>query len=336
MRVLITGGAGYIGSHTAVKLIDDGHDVTLLDNHSNSSPRALAAVRGVAGRHVPFELGDMGDGAFLDAVLAAGGFDAVLHFAAFKAVAESCAAPLSYYRNNVSATVCLLERMAARGVRALVFSSSATVYGNPTTVPIVEAAPLAPVNPYGHTKLAVENLLRDLCAADSRWRVSILRYFNPIGAHPSGLIGEAPQDTPNNLMPHVAQVAAGRRDRLLVFGNDYPTPDGTCVRDYIHVMDLAAGHARALEHLFEHPGANIHNLGTGRGYSVLEVVRAFETASGRAVPYDIVGRRSGDIATSYADPSRARDELRWTAQHDLHRMCEDQWRWQSKHPNGYD
>lgn len=336
MKVLVTGGAGYIGSHTAVALVEAGHDVTLLDNLGNSSVRAVEALRALAGRDVAFEQGDIGDAAFLDSVFAQRAFDAVVHFAALKAVAESVAEPMRYYRNNVSGTACLLERMAAHEVNIFVFSSSATVYGDASTMPLNEQSPLAPTNPYGRTKLVVETMLRDLHAAQLRWAISILRYFNPIGAHPSGMIGEAPQDVPNNLLPYVAQVAVGRRTELQVFGDDYPTPDGTCIRDYVHVMDLARGHVKALEYLAETPGLAIHNLGTGHGHSVLEVVRAFETASGRPVPYRVVGRRPGDVPVSFADASRAAAELGWNAAYDLARMCEDTWRWQSAHPNGYD
>ena len=336
MKVLVTGGAGYIGSHTAAALLEAGHDVTLLDNLSNSSAGAVEALRALAGRDIAFAQGDIGDAAFLDSVFAAGAFDAVIHFAALKAVAESVAEPLRYYQNNVSGTACLLERMAAHDVNTIVFSSSATVYGDAPTMPLNEQSPLAPTNPYGRTKLVVENMLRDLHAAHPRWGISILRYFNPIGAHPSGMIGEAPQDVPNNLLPYVAQVAVGRRAELQVFGDDYATPDGTCIRDYVHVMDLARGHLQALEYLAETPGLAIHNLGTGRGHSVLEVVRAFEMATGRPISYRVVARRAGDVPVSFADASRAAAELGWNAAHDLPRMCEDTWRWQSAHPHGYD
>ena len=336
MKVLVTGGAGYIGSHTAVALIDAGHDVMLLDNLSNSSERAVAALRVLTGRDIPFARGDIGDAAFLDSVFADGAFDAVVHFAALKAVAESVAEPLRYYQNNVSGTACLLERMAAHDLRAIVFSSSATVYGAASTAPINEQSPLAPTTPYGRTKLAAENMLRDLHAAQPDWRISILRYFNPIGAHPSGMMGEAPQEVPANLLPYVAQVAVGRRAELRVFGDDYPTPDGTCIRDYVHVMDLACGHVKALEYLAETSRLAVHNLGTGQGHSVLEVVCAFEKACGRPVPYRVVGRRPGDVPVSFADASRAGEELGWSATHDLARMCEDTWRWQSAHPHGYD
>ena len=338
MNLLITGGAGYVGGHTALHLIANGHRVTLLDNLSNSSAGAVAAIRQVAGQAVPFERGDLRDGAFLDGVFEAGRFDAVIHFAALKAVSESVAKPLLYYENNVTGATRLLARMAAHGVYTIVFSSSATVYGEPAKTPITEDFPTAPANPYGRTKLAVEQLLRDVYAADARprWRISILRYFNPIGAHPSGEVGESPRGVPSNLLPYLAQVAVGQRERLQVFGGDYPTPDGTCIRDYIHVMDLAAGHARALEHLRARPRLAVHNLGTGRGHSVLEVVRAFEQASGRPIPHRVVARRPGDIPVSYADPGRAREELGWRAERNLAQMCEDVWRWQAAHPRGHD
>lgn len=336
MNVLVTGGAGFIGSHTAVALLDAGHDVALLDNLCGSSAGAVTAVRELAGRDVAFRRGDIADAAFVDAVLEEGAFDAVMHFAAFKAVAESVADPLAYYQNNVAGTVCLLQRMAAHDLRAIVFSSSATVYGEPATTPIDEGFPVRPVNPYGRTKAIVERMLRDLHAADARWRVSILRYFNPVGAHPSGVIGEAPRGVPNNLLPYIAQVATGLRARLDVFGDDYATPDGTCVRDYIHVVDLAEGHVRALEHVAAKPAFAIHNLGTGQGHSVLEVVDAFKTASGRPIPFRVVGRRPGDIPVSFADVARAEEDLGWKARYDLARMCEHMWHWQLRHPNGYD
>ncbi len=336
MKVLVTGGAGYIGSHTAIELLAAGHEVMLLDDFSNSSPAAVDAVRALANRPVGFIEADVGNGAGLDRVFAAGAFDAVVHFAAHKAVGESVAEPLRYYRNNVAGTACLLECMAAHGVTTIVFSSSATVYGEPQRVPITEDHPAQPTNPYGRTKRMVEQLLIDSAAADPSWRISILRYFNPIGAHRSGLIGEDPGDAPNNLLPYIGQVAVGRRDRLLVFGDDYPTPDGTGVRDYLHVADLARGHVKALDYLAASPGLAIHNLGTGRGYSVFEVLRAFETASGRNIPYEVVARRPGDIAVSYADASRAHAELGWRATHGLKRMCEDAWRWLKANPGGYE
>ncbi len=335
MKVLVTGGAGYIGSHTAIELIAAGHEVTLLDNLCNASYKAVAAVRALANRHVPFVEGDIGDGEFLDATFDGAGFDAVVHFAGLKAVAESVAQPIRYYRNNVAGTACLVERMAAHDVKTIVFSSSATVYGEPASTPITEDSPTRPVSPYGRTKLMIEELLRDIRAADAGWRVSILRYFNPVGAHASGELGEDPIGAPNNLMPFVGQVAVGRRKNLQVFGNDYPTPDGTCIRDYVHVADLARGHVRALDFLARKPTFAVHNLGTGQGYSVLEVVHAFEKASGAPVAYCIAGRRAGDIPISYADPAKAREELGWQAEHGLDRMCRDAWRWHRRHPNGF-
>ncbi len=335
MKVLVTGGGGYIGSHTSIELLAAGHDVVVLDDFSNSSPQAVAALAMVANRKVPLVVGDIGDGNCLDEIFRTGDFAAVIHFAALKAVGESVREPLRYYQNNVVGTACLVERMAAHGVKTLVFSSSATVYGNPKSTPIREDFPTIPVNPYGRTKLIIEDMLRDLYAADPDWRISILRYFNPIGAHPCGEIGEHPSGVPGNLLPYISQVAIGQREYLEIFGNDYPTPDGTGIRDYLHVVDLALGHVKALDHLGPQPRLAVHNLGTGRGYSVLEVVRAFEAASGREIPYRAVGRRPGDIAVSYADASRARDELGWTASRDLRRMCEDVWRWQSTHPDGF-
>lgn len=331
MNVLVTGGAGYIGSHAAVELMAAGHEVTILDNLSNSSPDAVAAVSRIAERKASFVQGDIGDSALLDTVFKAGHFDAVLHFAGLKAVAESVAEPLRYYRNNVGGSACLLDRMRRHGVKTIVFSSSATVYGEPAHMPITEDFPPAPVNPYGRTKLMVEELLKDLHAAEPGWRVSILRYFNPAGAHRSGEIGEAPDGVPDNLLPYVGQVAVGRRECLRVFGNDYPTPDGTGIRDYVHVVDVAKAHVQALDFLAAAPRLAIHNLGTGRGHSVLEVIRAFENATGRPLPYRFVRRRPGDVAVSYADPTHAQVELGWKAGYGLGRMCEDHWRWQAKH-----
>jgi len=335
VKTLVTGGAGYIGSHTAIELVAAGHDVVVLDNLSNGTRAAVEAVGRLAGRDVPFVEGDIRDSACLERTFADHRFDAVLHFAALKAVGESVAEPLRYYQNNVAGTACLLERMAADGVKTMVFSSSAAVYGDPATPPISENSPADPKSPYARTKLIVESLLRDIRAADPDWRISILRYFNAVGAHPSGEIGEDPAGKPLNLLPTVAQVAVGRRDLLNVFGGDYPTPDGTGIRDYLHVVDLARGHVNALDYLATRTGVAIHNLGTGRGHTVFEVVRAFEAASGREVPYRTSPRREGDVAVSYADPAKARDELGWTAEYDLRRICEDLWRWQSTHPHGF-
>lgn len=337
MHILVTGGAGYIGSHTTVELLSRGHDVTIVDNLSNSHPEAVRRVAELAGRTPVFRRADLLDRRALDEIMDARPVDAVIHFAGLKAVGESVARPLAYYHNNLTGTLELLGAMQARGVKRLVFSSSATVYGAPDEVPIREDAPLRPANPYGRTKLMIETMLRDLHAADPAWSIAILRYFNPVGAHPSGRIGESPQGLPNNLMPFIAQVAAGKLPKLRVFGNDYPTPDGTGVRDYIHVMDLAGGHLAALDRLAAHPGELlIVNLGTGRGYSVLEMVRAFEQASGRPVPYEFAPRRPGDVAVCYADPSRARGLLGWQAVRGIAEMCADTWRWQAANPAGYD
>ena len=333
--ILVTGGAGYIGSHTCVELLRAGYDVTVFDNFSNSHPEALERVRRITGKSLRSIHGDVRDQAALVTALRESGARSVIHFAGLKAVGESVERPLAYYDNNVAGSLRLLEAMNTVGVKTLVFSSSATVYGNPQRLPLTEDHPLSATNPYGQTKLTIEHMLRDLQRGDDSWRIAILRYFNPVGAHPSGQIGEDPNDIPNNLMPYVAQVAVGKLPELRVFGNDYPTPDGTGVRDYIHVVDLAIGHLAALDKLAEKPGVITHNLGTGRGYSVLEVVRTFEQSSGRAIPFKIVGRRPGDVAVSYADPTRARDELGWVAQRDLFDMCADTWRWQSNNPRGY-
>ncbi len=332
---LVTGGAGYIGSHTCLELLHAGHRVTVVDNLCNSSRESLRRVRDLAGRDVVFHHVDINDAAALRRVFADGPFDAVVHFAGLKAVGESGRIPLRYYANNVTGTLELLKVMDEHDCRRLVFSSSATVYGDPARVPITEDFPLSATNPYGRTKLFIEEILRDLCAADPRWTCILLRYFNPVGAHESGRLGEDPRGLPNNLMPYVMQVAVGRLPELGVFGNDYPTPDGTGVRDYIHVVDLARGHLAALDRLGGLAGCVPVNLGTGRGYSVLEMVAAAERASGRPVPYRVVPRRPGDVALCYADPARARELLGWHAERDLDRMCADHWRWQSANPDGY-
>ena len=334
MKVLITGGAGYIGLHTAAELLENGHEAVLLDNLSNAAHGAMSALAGLVGRSVPFVRGDVRDEDFLDAVFEEGGFDAVMHLAAFKAVGESVKDPLRYYSNNATGTVCLLQRMAAHGVKTLIFSSSATVYRESPDL-LAETHPTEPSSPYGRAKLFEEEILRDLHAADPEWRISILRYFNAVGAHPSGLIGEDPTRTSGNLLPCIGQVALRRVERLDVFGDDYSTPDGTCERDYLHVTDLARAHISALNFLVPEPRLSLHNLGTGRGHSVLEVIRAFERASGQAVPYRIVARRAGDAAISCANPARAEAELRWTAAGGLDRICADQWRFLSSHPNGF-
>jgi UDP-glucose 4-epimerase len=334
--ILVTGGAGYIGSHTCLELLAAGHRVVVVDNLANSSEESLRRVRELTGRDLDFHAVDLRDGAALRQVFAAHpDVAAVVHFAGWKAVGESCEIPLRYYENNLLGTVELLKAMAEHGCCDLVFSSSATVYGDPRTVPITEDFPLQATNPYGRTKLFIEEILRDLCAADARWRCVLLRYFNPIGAHESGRIGEDPRGIPNNLMPFVMQVAGGKRKQLSVFGDDYDTPDGTGVRDYIHVVDLALGHLAALDRLPGLAGCTPINLGTGRGYSVLEVVAAAEKASGRSVPYTVAPRRPGDIATCYADPTGAERLLGWKAQRGLEQMCADAWRWQQRNPEGY-
>lgn len=333
--ILVTGGAGYIGSHTVVELLSAGHELLILDNFSNSSPRVLERIEQICGRRPSVIEGDIRDGALLDKLFATYPIASVIHFAGLKAVGESVEQPMRYYDNNVVGSLRLFEAMARAGVRRLVFSSSATVYGDPHTVPIDESFPLQATNPYGRSKLIIEEMLRDIGRADPQWRVVLLRYFNPVGAHSSGLIGEDPQGIPNNLMPFVAQVAVGRRAELSVFGGDYPTADGTGVRDYIHVVDLARGHLAALAALERQDGVAPVNLGTGRGYSVLEVVKAFEKASGQAVPYRVVDRRPGDIAACYADPRRARELLGWSAERDIDSMCADAWRWQSANPQGF-
>lgn len=335
MKILLTGGAGYIGSHTYVELVQAGFTPVVLDNFSNSHPAVLQRLRAITGQAVLCEQGDVLDTRWVESVLRRHQVAAVLHFAGDKAVGESVAQPLKYYRNNVGGAVSLLDAMKAAGCQQVVFSSSATVYGDPATVPITEDFPRQHTNPYGHTKLVVEDMLAALCVAEPSWRVGVLRYFNPVGAHPSGMMGEAPGGTPNNLMPFVAQVAVGKRACLQVYGNDYPTPDGTGVRDYIHVQDLAAGHVAALQALLHGMPSFTVNLGTGRGSSVLDVVRAFEKASGKRIPCQMAPRRPGDVAQYYADPALARRLLGWWARHSLADMCADTWRWQRANPDGY-
>lgn len=333
--ILLTGATGYIASHTWVALHEAGFDVVGVDDFSNSSPEVLNRLERLIGRKPVFEKANVCDAAAMDGVFERHDISATVHFAAFKAVGESEQKPLMYYANNVGGLLTLLQAMERHGCRHVVFSSSATVYGNPEFLPYTEAHPLAALNTYGRTKLAGENILRDIVSADPAWRVAILRYFNPVGAHDSGTIGEDPRGVPNNLMPYVTQVAVGRRPELQVFGGNYDTPDGTGVRDYIHVMDLAEGHVAAVKYLFDKQRSITVNLGAGRGYSVLEVVRAFERASGRPVPYRIVERRPGDIGAYYADATLAHDELGWQASRDIDRMCADSWRWQSQNPNGF-
>ncbi|MBP6797868.1 MAG: UDP-glucose 4-epimerase GalE [Luteimonas sp.] len=335
MRILVCGGTGYIGSHTCVVLAERGHDLVLADNFSNSSPRVLERLQAITGAPPAFRRVDLRDRAATRDLLVGGGFDAVVHFAALKSVGESCERPLDYFDNNISGTLHLLQAMQDAGVRRLVFSSSATVYGDPDGVPVREDAPLRVTNPYGRTKLVMEQLIGDLSASDPRFRAGVLRYFNPVGAHASGLIGEDPSGVPNNLMPYICQTAVGRRAKLSVFGGDWPTVDGTGVRDYIHVVDLARAHADALDALERTGQGFTVNLGTGQGVSVLQLVRAFERASGRAVPYEIVARRAGDVAEVYADPALANRLLGWKAELDVDAMCRDAWRWQSMNPDGY-
>ena len=333
---LVTGGAGYIGSHTCVELLAAGQEVVVVDDLSNASPEALRRVEELSGRSLrAFVQGDVRNAELLAQVFATHEVDAVIHFAASKAVGESVAQPLAYYDNNLGGLITLLQVMEVAGCRRMVFSSSATVYGDPARVPIDEGFPTTATNPYGWTKLMGEQILRDLAASDERWKVILLRYFNPVGAHASGRIGEDPDGLPNNLMPYVSLVAVGKLPRLRVFGDDYPTPDGTGVRDYIHVVDLALGHLKALECIDALPGVTTLNLGTGRGYSVLEMLRAFEVACGRVVPFEVVARRAGDIAACWADPALAQQILGWRAERDLVTMCADAWRWQSRNPQGY-
>lgn len=335
MRILVTGGAGYIGSHTVLRLLEEDHDVVVVDNLSNSSRESLRRVGKLTGKDVDLREVDILDESGLTEVFSDTRPESVIHFAGLKAVGESVSQPLRYYHNNVSGTLCLLRVMEEQDCRSIVFSSSATVYGEPDAVPMTEDFPLSATNPYGWSKFMIERILVDTAAADEGWRVALLRYFNPVGAHPSGEIGEDPNGIPNNLMPYIAQVAVGRLERLRVFGDDYDTLDGTGVRDYIHVLDLADGHLAALEAISERRGCHAWNLGTGRGHSVLEVVEAFRRASGREIPYVIAPRRPGDIASSYADPAKAERDLGWRASKGLAEMCADSWRWQQQNPEGY-
>jgi UDP-glucose 4-epimerase len=335
MNILVTGGAGYIGSHTCVELLNAGHQVGILDNLANSKREAVRRVEEITGKTVQFYQADLLDAAALRSIFASSSYDAVIHFAGLKAVGESVAIPLSYYENNMAGTIQLCKAMKEANVKCLVFSSSATVYGDPATVPIREDFPLSATNPYGRTKLMIEQMLGDLAKSDSSWSITLLRYFNPVGAHISGRIGEDPNGIPNNLVPYIAKVAVGKLPSLPVFGSDYPTPDGTGVRDYIHVVDLALGHIKALEAHARDQGLFIYNLGTGNGFSVLQMVEAFEKACGKKIPYDIKPRRPGDIAVCFADSTLAREKLGWTAQLTVDNMAADVWRWQSSNPNGY-
>lgn len=335
MTILVTGGAGFIGSHTCLESLKEGHSVIAVDNLANSSKESLKRVEDIADKTLTFYEEDLLNKDKLDAIFNEHLIDTVIHFAGYKAVGESVAKPLSYYQNNIISTLNLCEVMREHDVYNLVFSSSATVYGDPDTVPIKENFPTSAVNPYGRTKLFIEEILRDLYVGDKQWNIALLRYFNPVGAHESGRIGEDPNDIPNNLMPYITQVAVGKLDKLSIFGDDYDTHDGTGVRDYIHVVDLAIGHLKVLEKLEQNPGVVTYNLGTGQGYSVLDVVKAFEKASGQEVPYQITDRRPGDAASCYADPSKAEQELNWRAQRNLEDMCRDSWQWQSKNPDGY-
>ncbi len=336
MRVLVTGGAGYIGSHATLELLKAGYDVIVVDNLVNSKEESLKRIQKIAGKTLDFHKVDLRDKDALDSVFRDSRIEAVIHFAGLKAVGESVALPLRYYSNNVTGAIVLCEVMADHKVKTMVFSSSCTVYGEPQNLPIIETAPLCPTNPYGRTKLIIEDILTDLNHVDKEWNVALLRYFNPVGAHHSGHIGEDPNGIPNNLLPFISRVAAGRLSELLVFGDDYPGKDGTGIRDYIHVTDLAIGHINALQKLASNPGVVTYNLGTGQGYSVLEMVKTFEKTSGKDIPYRIVERRPGDIASCYADASKAERELGWSADRGIDEMCADTWKWQSANPNGYD
>ena len=335
MSILVTGGAGYIGSHTCVELLNQGYEVVVIDNLSNSSRVSLERVEELTGKKIPFYEADLLDRAAVEELFSREKITDVIHFAGLKAVGESVQKPLEYYHNNLTGTLVLCEVMREHGVKNLVFSSSATVYGSPESVPIREDFPLSATNPYGYTKLMLEQILTDLHTADPEWNVTLLRYFNPVGAHPSGRIGEDPNGIPNNLVPYITQVASGKLDYLRVYGDDYDTRDGSGVRDYIHVVDLALGHIKAIEKMKEGPAVRIYNLGTGNGYSVLEMLKSFEAAVGRPIPYKIEGRRPGDIAECYADPAKAKAELGWEAVFGLSEMCRDSWNWQKSNPNGY-
>lgn len=336
MKILVTGGAGYIGSHTCVELLNAGYEIVVLDNLYNSSEKCLDAIKTLTGKDFPFYKVDMLDKNAMEKVFEENKIDSVIHFAGLKAVGESTKIPITYYHNNITGTLHLLQLMEKYDVNNIVFSSSATVYGMPKSVPITEDFPLSTTNPYGSTKLFIEQILKDAQAANNKLSVTLLRYFNPIGANKSGIMGEDPKGIPNNLLPYIAQVAVGKLEKVHVFGNDYPTPDGTGVRDYIHVVDLAIGHLKALEKKSNVPGVHIYNLGTGKGYSVLQIISAFSKACGKEIPYQIDGRRPGDIAECYADPTKAKNELGWSAERGIDEMCEDSWRWQSTHPNGFE
>ncbi|MBW9173895.1 UDP-glucose 4-epimerase GalE [Clostridium estertheticum] len=335
MEILVTGGAGYIGSHTCVELLNSGYKVIVVDNFFNSKPESLKRVQEITGKHLKIYEVDTLDEVTLEKVFSENNIEAVIHFAGFKSVGESLQIPILYYHNNITGTLILCEKMKKYNVKKLVFSSSATVYGMPKSVPISESFPLSANNPYGRTKLMIETILQDICAADKQWSVAILRYFNPIGAHESGKIGEDPSGTPNNLMPFITQVAVGKREKLSIFGGDYDTHDGTGVRDYIHVVDIAKGHIRALERIIKTSGIEAYNLGTGIGYSVLEVVKNFQKVTNKKIPYVILKRRRGDIAECYADPIKAKTILKWSAEKNIQDMCRDAWRFQVNNPNGY-
>ncbi|ARP44151.1 UDP-glucose 4-epimerase GalE [Geobacillus thermodenitrificans] len=336
MAILVTGGAGYIGSHAVVELLEGGYDVVIVDNLSNSHIEAIHRIKELTGKNFPFYQYDLLDYEAIDHLFQEHDIEAVMHFAGLKAVGESVQMPLRYYHNNITGTLNLCRVMDKHNVKKMVFSSSATVYGNPERVPIDETFPLSATNPYGRTKLMIEEILRDLSVSDPSWRIALLRYFNPIGAHKSGRIGESPSGIPNNLMPYITQVAIGKREKLYIFGNDYETHDGTGVRDYIHVVDLVKGHIKALQYLEHHTGVEAFNLGTGKGYSVLDLVRTFSEVNGVDIPYEFTDRRPGDVAISYANPEKANKILNWKAEYDLRQMCEDSWRWQTNNPNGYE